>query len=93
MVQDVLAEARPRIADAAPRTIDDVRAMKAPLVEFSPAMAADIASLRGFLMERVYKHPAIEEKMADAQAILRELYDYFSAHPEAMSADAGLSEA
>ena len=44
-------------------------------------------------MERVYRHPAIEEKMASAQAMLRELYDYFSAHPEAMSADAGLSAA
>jgi dGTPase len=93
MVEDVRGEARARIAAAAPRTIGDVRAMKAPLVDFSPAMAADIASLRSFLMERVYRHPAIEEKMANAQAMLRELYDYFSAHPDAMSADAGLSVA
>jgi dGTPase len=93
MVEDVRGEASARIADAAPRRVDDVRALKAPLVDFSPDMAAAIAELRGFLMERVYKHPAIAEKMANAQAMLRELYDYFSAHPEAMSADAGLSAA
>ena len=93
MVEDVRREAGLRIAAAAPRSTGDVRAMKAPLVDFSDRMAADIASLRRFLMERVYRHPAIEGKMASAQTMLRELYDYFSAHPDAMSADAGLSVA
>jgi dGTPase len=93
MVEDVRAEARRRIAEAAPRSIDDVRALKTPLVDFSPAMAAEIAELRAFLMARVYHHPSIAEKMAHAQKMLRELYDYFSAHPDAMSADAGLSVA
>ena len=93
MVEDVRGEARARIAAAAPRSIGDVRALKAPVVDFSPAMAADIAELRSFLMERVYRHPAIEEKMANAQTMLRELYDYFCVHPDAMSADAGLSAA
>ncbi len=93
MVEDVRAEACKRIAGAAPRKADDVRALKAPLVDFSPAMAAEVAELRGFLMERVYHHPSIVEKMANAQSMLRELYDYFSEHPDAMSADAGLSVA
>ena len=91
MVEDVRAEALRRIADARPRNAGDVRAMKAPLVDFSPAMSAEIAELRGFLMERVYRHPAIEEKMVHARRMLRELYDYFLAHPDAMSADAGMS--
>ncbi len=90
MVEDVLAASRARIEAAAPRSSGDVRALKAPLADFSAAMAADIAGLRSFLMERVYRHPAITEKMANAQAMLRELYDYFSAHPEAMHADAEL---
>ena len=93
MVEDVRAEALARIADAAPLWSDDVRALNGPLVDFSPAMAAGIAELRSFLMKRVYMHPAIAEKMAAAAAMLRQLYDYFSEHPEAMSADAGLSVA
>ncbi len=93
MVEDVRTEALARIADAAPLWIDDVRALNGPLVDFSPGMAAGIAELRAFLMERVYMHPAIVEKMAATQAMLRELYGYFSEHPEAMSADAGLSVA
>jgi dGTPase len=93
MIEDVRAEAGRRIAQAGPRTIDDVRALKEPLVDFSGPMTAAIAELRAFLMERVYHHPSIVEKMANAQKMLRELYDYFSGHPEAMSADAGLSVA
>ena len=46
MVEDVQGEAAPGSLAAAPRSIGDVRAMKAPLVDFSTAMAADIASLR-----------------------------------------------
>jgi dGTPase len=88
MVEDVLKETRARIADAKPASIEDVRRHKGPLAEFSEKMAADIAELRRFLFAKVYKHPAIIEKMTNAQAILRELYDYFCAHPEAMHSDA-----
>ncbi len=90
MVEDVLAETRARIAEAKPSSIEDVRALHAPLADFSKGMARDISELRRFLFAKVYRHPAIMEKMANAQAMLRELYNYFSAHPEAMHADASL---
>ncbi len=89
MVEDVLDATQARIADAKPRTIDDVRGLRAPLAEFSETMAASIAELRRFLFARVYRHPAIDEKMANAQAILRDLYGHFSAHPEEMRLEAG----
>ncbi len=57
MVQDVLAETKGRIADAKPATIDDVRALSAPLAQFSEKMTADISELRRFLFAKVYKHP------------------------------------
>jgi dGTPase len=93
MVEDVLAGTRARIADAKPRSIDDVRALRAPLAEYSENMAASIAELRRFLFARVYRHPAITGKMANAQTMLRALYDHFSAHPEEMHIEAGLSAA
>ncbi len=89
MVEDVLGETRSRIADAKPSTIDDIRALHAPLAQFSERMAADIAELRRFLFAKVYKHPAIVAKMTDAQRVLRSLYDYFVEHPEAMHLEAG----
>ncbi len=93
MAEDVLAETRARVAEAKPRSIDDIRGLSAPLADFSETMAGSIAELRRFLFAKVYKHRAIAEKMANAQAMLRGLYDYFSAHPDEMHAEAGLSAA
>jgi dGTPase len=93
MAEDVLTETRARIAAAAPRSAGDVRGQGAPLAEFSEKMAASLAELRRFLFAKVYWHPAIAEKMASAQTVLRALYEYFSAHPEEMHLDAGLAAA
>jgi dGTPase len=93
MVEDVLAETRARIAKAKPGSIEDVRKQKAPLAGFSAAMTAEIAELRSFLFAKVYRHPAIAEKMADAQAMLLALYEYFSAHPEEMHLEASAAAA
>ncbi len=93
MVEDVLAETRTRIVAANPFSIEDVLQLKAPLAEFSEKMAAEIAGLRRFLFAKVYRHPAIEAKMAGAQGILRDLYEYFSARPEEMHLEAGLGAA
>jgi dGTPase len=89
MVEDVLAETGARIAAANPRSAGDVRSLKVPLAQFSEGMTASIAELRRFLFTRVYRHPAIDAKMANAQAILRELYEYFSAHPQEMRLESG----
>jgi dGTPase len=93
MVEDVLAETRARIAAAKPSSIEDVRRQDAPLAAFSAAMTAEIAELRRLLFAKVYRHPAIAEKMARAQAMLRALYAHFSAHPEEMHLEAGSSAA
>jgi dGTPase len=93
MVEDVLAETQRRIAVAKPGSIEDVRRLNAPLAAFSAEMTAEIAELRRFLFANVYRHPAIVEKMADAQAMLRALYGHFSAHPEEMHLEAASSAA
>ena len=93
MVEDVLAETGARIADAKPRNIEDVRRWRAPLAGFSEKLAAEISGLRRFLFAKLYRHPSIAGKMADAQAMLRSLHGYFSAHPEQMHLDPGLAAA
>src|SRR5262249_4842708 len=93
MVEDVLTKTRAQIAEAKPGSIEDVRQLKAPLAGFSDGMTAEIAELRRFLFAKVYRHPAIVEKMADAQAMLLALYEHFSAYPEDMHLEAASSAA
>jgi dGTPase len=89
MVQDVLVETEARIANAKPSTIEDIRRYGEPLAQFSEKTAAEIADLRRFLFAKVYKNTAIVRKMTEAQGVLRELYDYFSEHPEDMNLEPG----
>lgn len=92
MVEDVLAETTAQIEEAKPATIEDIRHRRLALAQFSEGMAADVAELRRFLFAKVYKNPSIVEKMAEAQIMLRELYEYYSQHPGEMKLDAGRRE-
>ena len=70
MVNDVIAEARRRIAEAAPANIDDVRRQSRPLVAFSDAMAAEERALKRFMYARLYHHPRQRGISAQAGAVV-----------------------
>ena len=56
MVEDVLAETRRRLADAAPKSVADIRALGRPVVAFSEHMAATDRTVKAFLYKRMYEH-------------------------------------
>ena len=70
MVNDVIAESRRRIAEAAPANIDDVRRQSRPLVAFSDAMAAEERALKRFMYARLYHHPRQRGISAQAGAVV-----------------------
>jgi dGTPase len=47
-------------------------------------MAADIARLKAFLFERVYRHQHVTAIMTDAERIVRELFQRYMQEPAAM---------
>jgi dGTPase len=47
-------------------------------------MASDIARLKGFLLQRVYRHERVMGIMRDAEAIVRDLFARFLDEPAAM---------
>jgi dGTPase len=57
MVNDVIAESRRRLAEAAPASVVDVRAAGRRLVDFSDAMAADERTLKHFMYATLYHSP------------------------------------
>jgi len=56
MVEDVLDETRQRLAEAAPKSVADIRALGRPVVAFSPHMAATDRTVKAFLYKRMYEH-------------------------------------
>jgi len=82
MVADVMGETRRRAAAEGVQTTDDVRALDRALVAFSPDMAEDLARLREFLMERMYRYYRVNRTRSHARRVLRELFQLFLAEPD-----------
>ncbi len=97
MIADLVSETRRRLGALHPQSPDDIRGAQAATAAFSEAMAADIARLKGFLLQRVYRHERVMRVMRDAEGIVRDLFGRYLAEPSAMppawhAASRGLSE-
>jgi dGTPase len=84
MIEDVIAESARRLQALLPDSAQEVRAAGAPVIAFSPAMAAADAAIKGFLRPRMYQHPRIARIMGDAEGVVRDLFAHFSAQPDDM---------
>jgi dGTPase len=87
MVEDVLAETIRRATAAGLTAPEDVRAMTGPLVAFSPSLGEDLARLRAFLHERMYRHWRVNRSRSQARRILAEMFDLFTAEPDVLPAE------
>jgi dGTPase len=77
MIGDVVAETGRRAAEGRVASAADVRALGAPLVAFSEPMHADLARLRAFLFERMYRHHRVNRTRSAARRILRDLFGLY----------------
>jgi dGTPase len=82
MVDDVLAETRRRAEGV--RSAEAVRTLGKALVAFSPEMTEDLALLRKFLFERMYRHESVNQQRTAARAQLAELFQRFMSDPAAL---------
>ena len=81
MVDDVLAETRRRAEAGKVGSPEDVRILGHALVAFSRDMVEDLAQLRVFLMERMYRHWRVNRTRSQARRILAEMFTLFMAEP------------
>ncbi len=87
MVDDVMAETYRRAAAAKVQTSDDVRALNQAVVAFSRDMAEDLAQLRAFLMERMYRHWRVNRTRSQARRILAEMFQLFMTEPDVLPSE------
>ena len=84
MIDDVMGETLQRAAATGVASADDVRALDHALVAFSPDMAEDLARLRAFLHERMYRHWRVNRTRSQARRILGEMFTLFLNEPEVL---------
>lgn len=86
MTADLVNTSARLIAEAAPATIDDVRAAP-PLIRFSDAMRAETVALKRFLYANLYRHFQVNRMRVKASRIVRELFEAFLADPVLLPGD------
>jgi len=87
MVDDVMAETRRRAEADKVSSPEDVRMLGHALVSFSRDMIEDLAVLRRFLMERMYRHWKVNRTRSQARRILAEMFQLFMAEPDVLPAE------
>lgn len=82
LVQAVLNESERRLLDIGPApTPAQVRARPEPVIALPEPDEELVATLIGFLLERVYRHPSVEIMCDKGRRLLRKLFEHFVAHP------------
>jgi dGTPase len=81
MIEDVIGYSERLIGQCAPGSVEDIRRAGAPVVAFSPVMAAADRAIKAFLFPRVYRHPRIVRIMGDAQAVVTDLFARYTRTP------------
>ncbi|MEM6491055.1 MAG: deoxyguanosinetriphosphate triphosphohydrolase [Pseudomonadota bacterium] len=84
MVDDLAAETLRRVAAAGVASCAEVRAAGAPMVGFSDAMAADVAALKRFQFDRMYRHFRINRMALKARRVIGDLFAALADHPDCL---------
>jgi dGTPase len=82
LVEDVIGIARAKLAEIDPKSPEDVRHAGRGVIRFSEALWSDLAVIRRFLFERMYRAPAVVAMRAEVTRVIEDLFPYFMAHPE-----------
>jgi dGTPase len=84
MVGDLIVETSRRIADGAPGSVDEVRALDAPIVDFSDEMRRNDRALKEFLFERMYRHHRVNRMSSKAHRVVHDLFALYLAEPQCL---------
>jgi dGTPase len=82
MIDDLISETKKNISLLDPRSADDIRKMKKPLVTFSKEMNSNICEIRSFLMNKMYRHWKINIMTNKAKNIVSDLFQLYFKEPD-----------
>jgi dGTPase len=84
LVEDVIAQARDRLAALDPHSPADVRHAGRAMVRFSDPVWRDLKVIRDFLFHRMYRAPDVVRMRAEVTRVVMELFPLLMARPDLM---------
>ncbi len=82
LVEDVIAVSRANLAALDPQTPADIRNAGRMMVQFSPALWADLKLIRAFLFRRMYRAPSVLDMRAHVTQVVHDLFPLLMARPD-----------
>ncbi|WP_299350330.1 deoxyguanosinetriphosphate triphosphohydrolase [uncultured Shimia sp.] len=77
MVADVIDTSQALLTQSDAKSVEDIRAYGAPVIQFSPSLWRDLRQIRDFLFTRMYRAPAVMEKRAEVTTVVEDLFPLF----------------
>lgn len=87
MVHNLLEETGRRLADANPKSVEDIRALDHPVVAFSDDFAEQDRALKKFLFDYMYRHYRVNRMASKARRLVQELFRLFLDEPNTLPPD------
>jgi dGTPase len=81
LIEDGVSESHQRLAGLAEWSLAGVRAAAVPVIAHSQELGIASQGLKNFLFANVYRHPRVMAVMADAEGVVRDLFDRYMADP------------
>lgn len=85
VVSDLIETTSANLKQAAPGDADAVRGCSMPLVGLSGPVDERHRELAGFLTDRLYHHPRMQQEYARGGAVVDALFNHYMNHPDQMS--------
>ena len=82
MVGDVIDTSRAHLGATALHSVEDVRALGRPVIQFSDGLWRDLKEIRSFLFGRMYRAKSVMDMRAQVTGIVKDLFPLFLARPE-----------
>ena len=86
MVSDVIDTSRSLIAKFGAQSVEDIRHLGYPVIQFSVGLWSQLKEIRGFLFSRMYRAPSVMKVRAEVSKVVEELFPIYLADPKQMPA-------
>ncbi|MBO9410467.1 MULTISPECIES: deoxyguanosinetriphosphate triphosphohydrolase [unclassified Ruegeria] len=86
MVSDVIDTSAGLIAESGAQSVEDIRHLGRPVIQFSGQLWAQLQDIRAFLFTRMYRAPSVMEVRAEVSKIVEELFPIYLVDPRQMPA-------
>lgn len=83
-VEDLLRQSNANLTAHTVQSVDDIRNAGQALIAFSPAMAADLETLRDFLFQNMWRHFKVNRMTSKAKRVVTELFNLFMSEPNTL---------